>query len=1240
MKIHTQTTLILCVTLAKVWCANVSANVVINEIHYHPVEEPAFKNNGDPVMPLWHDQHEFVEIHNNDAAPINLGGWKFNRGIRFVFPDDAKIDPGGYLVICRYPEKVRAVPAYNLESDDVLGPWSGSLDNDGETLELANASGTLIDRVRYAPHFPWPGTADALGVSERWTGIDPLDHQYRGRSLERISASHPSHDPANWIASPADGDPTPGNANSQQNETVHPVAVLAGHKSAQTGSRNIIPLHDIEFECAFSSNTVASVTLIYFLDDIEDENEDTHEIKMEAVQEGDRRFFRAILPAQPRGSLVRYRFLAQSNGTTITSPRQDDPFKWNAFAVVSPALFQNSHYHLLISKANLTTLERNLRHNPLVIGGALANYGASRSEGWNATVPAVFTWKSEVWDVHVRFQGSPYFRGEPGDKHIGRFKIRFPDYRKFEGQSAILITDKGPESVAGHSIVRAGGLPISDAKFVRFKINEEDTIERLQLGEMNEGILKQFQIDRARLHGFSEPGETGRLIKSSGLFRDSGPWGIGDGFSLWRNGRYSAVSRYPWTYPSKNKDWLGYNEFISMLVSHEEAGGPLFPNIPYNEQLLNRVRNNLESQWNVSATLDYLAITNWMGFWDDWVHNYFYWQNSDGKWTLVPWDFDHTMIHPKPEEGSFGLDFIGNVFESSFLTTHFDQYLNRLRDLTHNLLHPENLTYLNLDESTMNFARDQLPVVLDYLGETEYERPVQPTPKTPANGDTVLASEPLVASDYAFDGSIFAFSPHAGTLWEIRHAQSDYDSPVYRYHSNIDLTSIKVPPEVLRSGETYYWRCTYFSQSGRASLISREAHFTVGQPLVPTSVVRINEFACDNESATPHDNRFPDWVELHNTGTEEFDLEGHTLTDDSHEPAAFQFPGGSRIPAGGYLVVWCGEPDENTTGLYSGFKLDRHGEQLALYSPEENGERRLLDHIEFGLQPTDYAMARTEDHWVLATPTPGRENNGLAKLGEAEKVRISEWMAAPESGDDWFELVNTADQPVDISGWIVADASETSTPLPNHSYLGPGGHLKMLADGDWAAGANHVDFSLNAYADRLTLRNSTGVEIDGVRWWNQQSNVSEGRRDLNATAFYRFPDGGSPGKPNSPTGSPFVDGDNDGMDDQWELLMGLDTGLNDRLSDNDGDGFSNIAEFAANTDPLDARSFARLDWKGANLRFVVAPDRVYELEAANQLTGPWKVLKTYAPASRSREETLSVLEETKRSYFRLRMRLP
>ena len=57
----------------------------------------------------------------------------------------------------------------------------------------------MADSVTYDDEFPWPIGADALGAGDDWLGLLPTPistapHQYRGRSLERVSFDVPASD--------------------------------------------------------------------------------------------------------------------------------------------------------------------------------------------------------------------------------------------------------------------------------------------------------------------------------------------------------------------------------------------------------------------------------------------------------------------------------------------------------------------------------------------------------------------------------------------------------------------------------------------------------------------------------------------------------------------------------------------------------------------------------------------------------------------------------------------------------------------------------------------------------------------------------------------------------------------------------------------------------------------------------------------------------------------------------------
>ena len=97
------------------FAAVAEAQVVINEIHYDP---------SDKTKPL-----EFVEFHNPSGQAINVGGWRLDDGVGYVFPANTLIPAGGYFVVAQNAAAFQAqfgfVPG---------GVFTGSLSNQGERL--------------------------------------------------------------------------------------------------------------------------------------------------------------------------------------------------------------------------------------------------------------------------------------------------------------------------------------------------------------------------------------------------------------------------------------------------------------------------------------------------------------------------------------------------------------------------------------------------------------------------------------------------------------------------------------------------------------------------------------------------------------------------------------------------------------------------------------------------------------------------------------------------------------------------------------------------------------------------------------------------------------------------------------------------------------------------------------------------------------------------------------------------
>jgi hypothetical protein len=124
----------------------ISAQVVINEIHYDP--------------DLKTERVEFVELFNSGESPVDLGGWSFTDGIAYAFPGGALLGAGEYLVVGADP--MALLGKFGMTA---YGPWEGALANEGEMITLRDSAGAVVDRVEYSLGFPWPTVGDPPGYS-------------------------------------------------------------------------------------------------------------------------------------------------------------------------------------------------------------------------------------------------------------------------------------------------------------------------------------------------------------------------------------------------------------------------------------------------------------------------------------------------------------------------------------------------------------------------------------------------------------------------------------------------------------------------------------------------------------------------------------------------------------------------------------------------------------------------------------------------------------------------------------------------------------------------------------------------------------------------------------------------------------------------------------------------------------------------------------------------------------------
>ena len=1169
------------------------AGAILNEVHYHPAELAAFDTAGDPVMDLTDDVHEFVELHNPDDTAQDVGGWILSGAVDFVFPVGTTIPARGHLVVAGNPDRLAAVAAYGLQRSEVLGPWTGKLGNSGDTVRLRNPAGQVQDSVSYSPRSPWPITADALGVDSDWSGISPTPHQYRGRSLERVRADVAASDPGNWVASPLSDGPSPGRPNHAGTEVL-PVVLQAAVSQATDGHRLIRAGVSAALETVFSRVPAGSLPVVQaFVDDINLTNETVRRFPMERVGGAAENRFTVELPGQANRSVVRWRIAFESAGATnVVHPRPDDPFRWNAYFVTPVrAATTNRIYDVLISTRSLTILTTNISSTPRRWMGP--NPPAALRPSWNASQPAVFVVDGHVYDVMFRHHGSQFRR----DVNRRSYKVQFPSYDRLDDRESLFVTDKDYRTSGGHAIWRAADLPTPRTWWVDLYLNGNARLQRLAQEEYDGDLLRRYHAEHDAAAPAGTPKEEiGEFHKTQGVFDVEGPFGRGDGTrlpNLVRNGSvyWTARARYEIVYSLQNRSWVGQTPFMNMLDAMWLARSNV-TTAPRGIST-NRLADFFRAQWDLPKTFTHQAMINWGGVWDDTIHNYLLWHQRDGRWAWLPWDFDDMFDARGTGDSIFdGAPFGGvNYFRQSLMASVRADYAAKAWEVNNTILDPENLAQLGISANITRWAAGRQTAVNRQLGLGDYPRPQRPAALSPSGFAGVGPGALLRAGPYANTNA--GAGPMGAAHWQIRATNGTWFEPIVSVTNSGPSTEFAIPFDRLAIGTTYQWRVRFLDGAGRPSVWSTNLFFRYGPPA--SSGWRISEFLADNRGAVRNGQDLPDFIELAAEGSP-VDLTGWTLTDDLANPSKFTFTSNPSVNSDGRVVIWC---DRRTAspGLHSGFSLDNDGETLALFRPTTNG-LELADLVVFGPQVADNSVGRVASGWRPGAPSPGSANSEVA-LGSSTALRINEWLAGSSgTTTDWIELHNLASAVVELSGLSLTDdlGSPGKSPFPPLSYIGPGGFLRVVADGAPAATGNRATFRLAAGGSSIGLHDAAGRRIDHVLFGPQAP----------GTAVGRVPDGvgelqalgaGSPGASN-----PVPDLDGNGLGDAWESAHGL-VGLGASGAagaDPDADGLTNLQEFRLGTDPLDASSDFHLrvvsEGTEPGLEFHAAPRQRYVLQ--------------------------------------------
>ncbi len=277
------------------------------------------------------------------------------------------------------------------------------------------------------------------------------------------------------------------------------------------------------------------------------------------------------------------------------------------------------------------------------------------------------------------------------------------------------------------------------------------------------------------------------------------------------------------------------------------------------------------------------------------------------------------------------------------------------------------------------------------------------------------------------------------------------------------------------------------------------------------SNIYINEFAAAYTWITDDHGEREDWIEIYNANDFAVDIGGLYLSDSLNLPLKFRissdFPDSTTIPPYGHLILWADDDPEQGI-LHLNFKLDNDGEEISLVQ-RRGGINQRIDSVSYNEQYINTTFGRYPDgnaYWNFMTPTPGGSN--VSSPTPVTGIVINEFSAenddiiADEHGefDDWIEIHNSTDEPVNIGGLFITDSLgnpgkyRIPSMYPDSTTIPPFGYLILWADNQKEQGILHLDFKLKRKGEQIGLAGYDLITfIDSLTYGEQHSNSSSSR---------------------------------------------------------------------------------------------------------------------------------------------------
>ncbi len=629
---------------------------------------------------------EFIELTNYGGEAMSLEGWSLVEEVFYEFGEGVVLGSGESIVVAWSPERLAQEYSW-LGEGGVVGAYEGDMGNGGGRILLVRPDKSLADGVVYDDDFPWPSLADG-GLADGEGG---------DISLRRACWEGIGWDASNWVA---EREPSPGRREGEEGACEGPAVLWEAGTEPERVRGEEGPLLAVRFA---KGGLVDSARVRYWVEDIEaDGGEAVMSLGMSDLGEGK---WSVRMPLLPVNSIVRYQVeWEERGGRRGVSPSEErDAFGWHGYFVEPQGLNGRFDvYHLFLSSANWRRLEENI-----AVGPVIDNRDNPR---WNEEVPAVFVANGIVHDVQARHQGSRLRRhvsagdipfecaSSRNDDQVPflNWRIDFPSYRKHDGMDVLILRNShGWVQHISFRLFELAGVPAPRTGWAKLRINGCDyTTQRI--ANISRGSYRIERPGRDFIARWFD--EVGDLFKTqvSPLFRNANADLLTGPIY-----NYTKQERYEHIYNRKTLEWKN-NPFDgvgdapqAMIEALHQARG----------QGKKALRAWLAEHFDVDLTLRYLCAQNYVATRDGSInHNYFLYKKADdGKWCLLPWDLDasmlkeNAMMHPfnGGDESRFGN--VGNLWgnwnriRDSFFIAYEAEYLEMLYEFNNTIYHPEAL---------------------------------------------------------------------------------------------------------------------------------------------------------------------------------------------------------------------------------------------------------------------------------------------------------------------------------------------------------------------------------------------------------------------------------------------------------------------------------------------------------------------------------------------------------------------